>query len=426
MNSHLPPLAIYVHFPWCIRKCPYCDFNSHALSGELPEVEYVAQLCADIQHEAPLWSQRQVQTVFMGGGTPSLFSPASIETVLEKLRATLFFSHDVEITLEANPGTAEAARFSGFRAAGINRISLGVQSFDDVALQGLGRIHDGNAARRAIDFAQAAGFSHINVDLMHGLPEQTPAGALQDIDIAIAAGVQHVSWYQLTIEPNTAFFTAPPRLPDEDQLEDIEANGFALLQARGFARYEVSAWCKGDHAARHNLNYWRFGDYVGIGAGAHGKQSEWRDGALHIQRYQKSRAPRDYLVDCGRKGVQQVATHDLPFEFLLNTLRLADGVSEGLFTAHTGLPLDALQPMLTRLRRDGLIQEHRLAATTEGWRYLDSLLEAFIPPTDAERAKRSISADRIDIDTPVHEVRNLVPERDTTPLETSTRPLRWS
>ena len=276
MAAHLPTLptlSIYLHFPWCIRKCPYCDFNSHALSGELPEAEYVAQLCTDIEREAPLWAGRPVQTIFLGGGTPSLFSAAAIAAVLTRVRQSFAVASNAEITLEANPGAVEASRFDGFRAAGVSRLSIGVQSFDDVALQRLGRIHDARAARRAIALAQHTGFTRINVDLMHGLPEQTADAALSDLNIALASGVEHLSWYQLTIEPNTAFFRAPPVLPHEDQLDDIETRGFELLHGNDFERYEVSAWCKGDSAARHNLNYWQFGDYVGIGAGAHGKQS---------------------------------------------------------------------------------------------------------------------------------------------------------
>ena len=423
------PLSIYVHLPWCVHKCPYCDFNSHALTGALPEAEYLEQLCADMEHEAPRWASRAVQTIFLGGGTPSLFSADAIATLISRLRRTFAIATDAEITLEANPGTVDAERFAGFRAAGVNRLSIGVQSFEDNALRRLGRIHDGDCARRAIEFAQAAGFAHINVDLMHGLPEQTVAGAIHDLDIAMASGVGHVSWYQLTIEPNTAFFRAPPPLPDEDRLDDIESRGYEQLLANGFSRYEVSAWCIGGATAQHNLNYWRFGDYIGLGAGAHGKHSVWHEDGLHIERYQKSRIPRDYFRDCTRKNVRRVTAADLPFEFLLNALRLRDGVPEALFATHTGLGIETLQPALGQLRAEGLMDGDRLAATARGWRYLDSLLAAFIlerPDSPAAPLHFSVNGRDIDGDAAKNEIRDVMPEGDAAALETGGRPLRWT
>ena len=379
----LPPLSVYVHFPWCVRKCPYCDFNSHALTGDLPEHQYVAQLLRDIDQEAPQWSGREVQTIFLGGGTPSLFSADAIAATLAGIHAGFAVAADAEITLEANPGTADAGRFAGFRAAGVNRLSIGVQSFDDAALVRLGRIHDAASARAAIDFAHGAGFARVNVDLMHGLPGQTVASALQDLEVALASGVEHLSWYQLTIEPNTAFHRAPPSLPDEDLLEEIERRGGDRLAHAGLQRYEVSAWCRGDGIARHNVNYWRFGDYVGLGAGAHGKQTRAGHGPLEVLRYQKSRVPRDYLTDCVRRHARRIPDHELAFEFLLNALRLRSGVPDALFTAHTGQPLASLQPALGELRAAGLMTAEGLAATPQGWRYLDTLLQRFIAPSPA-------------------------------------------
>ena len=281
----LPPLSLYVHIPWCVRKCPYCDFNSHAQRGELPERAYVDALLrdldAELQHIRP---QRALVSIFIGGGTPSLFSPSAIARLINGIVARIPLAPHAEITLEANPGTVDEAHFQGFREAGVNRLSIGVQSFDASMLQRLGRIHDPAQAEAAIAIAQATGFERINVDLMHGLPTQTAAGAALDLQTALATGVTHVSWYQLTIEANTVFHNAPPQLPDEDTLAQIEDAGMSALHTAGFERYEVSAWSARDAASVHNLNYWQFGDYIGVGAGAHGKLSSFGEDELAITR----------------------------------------------------------------------------------------------------------------------------------------------
>ncbi len=376
-----PPLTLYVHTPWCVRKCPYCDFNSHTAPQTIPEDDYLGALLADLDADLATPENRPVEAIFIGGGTPSLMSPGFYERLFEGLSQRLDLSRLNEVTLEANPGTVEEARFTGFRRAGINRLSLGVQSFNPDHLQRLGRIHGGDDASRAVTAAQAAGFERINLDLMHGLPGQTPEQAVADLRQALSFETGHVSWYQLTIEPNTVFHSHPPTLPDEDTLAAIQAEGEACLTGHGLLRYEVSAWSRPGEACRHNLNYWRFGDYLAIGAGGHGKLTDPE--ADRITRYWKTRRPEDYLNRIGSRtaGRQDLEHEDRPLEFLLNALRLSEGVPASSFPARTGLPLERVNGQLGRLRKRGLLvaDEQRLAVTEQGQRFLNDVLEAFVP-----------------------------------------------
>ena len=372
----LPPLSLYVHIPWCVRKCPYCDFNSHEPGGAIPEESYIEALMADLHTELDDVQGRPLHTLFFGGGTPSLLSPAGIAAILAGAERLIGFTPDIEITLEANPGTVEQERFAGFRAAGVNRLSIGIQSFDNRHLQRLGRIHDRAAAIAAVRAARAAGFDNINLDLMHGLPGQTPGEALADLHLACDLDPAHLSWYQLTIEPNTVFHKRPPTLPDEDVLAAIQDAGEAQLIGAGFGPYEVSAWARPGREARHNLNYWRFGDYLGIGAGAHGKVTRPGEGA--ILRTSKTRAPADYLARDGdwRAGRQPVTAPERPFEFMMNALRLVEGVEPALYPARTGLDFATLAPRWRTLRDRGLVSDaaERLATTPLGLRHLNSVL----------------------------------------------------
>ncbi|HLS99733.1 MAG TPA: radical SAM family heme chaperone HemW [Porticoccaceae bacterium] len=374
----LPPLTLYVHIPWCVRKCPYCDFNSHEPGGEVPEEAYLGALLADLTTELDDVQGRRLAAIFIGGGTPSLFSPRGIAAILDGAERLIGFDPDIEITLEANPGTLERGRFAGYRAAGVNRLSIGVQSFDNRQLHQLGRIHDRAAAIAAIHAARAAGFANLNLDLMHGLPGQTPDEALADLRLACDLDPTHLSWYQLTIEPNTVFHKRPPTLPDEEVLGAIQDAGEEHLTAAGLRPYEVSAWTRPGHESRHNLNYWRFGDYLGIGAGAHGKVT--RPGEGRILRTSKTRAPADYLARDGdwRASRQAVAADELPFEFMMNALRLVDGVEPALYPARTGLDFAPLAPRWRTLRERGLVSDpaERLATTALGLRYLNSVLAA--------------------------------------------------
>ncbi|WP_263143043.1 radical SAM family heme chaperone HemW [Pseudomonas sp. RIT-PI-AD] len=376
----LPPLAAYIHIPWCVRKCPYCDFNSHAASAELPEEAYVDALLADLEQDLAQVHGRALGSIFFGGGTPSLFSARALGRLLEGVERRVGFADDIEITLEANPGTFEQAKFTDYRALGINRLSIGVQSFQGDKLKALGRIHDGDEAIRAADMARRAGFDNFNLDLMHGLPGQSLAEALDDLRIAIDQGPTHLSWYQLTMEPNTVFWSQPPQLPEDDLLWDIQEAGQALLADAGFAQYEVSAYARAGRRARHNLNYWTFGDFLGIGAGAHGKLS---DPHGRIRRTWKTRLPKDYL-DAGKAflaGERELDAGELPFEFLMNALRLSEGVAAELFVARTRLPLT----VLAKARRDAEARKllradpGRLAATAEGQLFLNDLLQLFLP-----------------------------------------------
>ena len=375
----LPPLALYIHIPWCVRKCPYCDFNSHAAGPTLPEEEYVDALLADLDIDVQHTHGRPLTSIFFGGGTPSLFSDRALGRLLEGVERRVGFAPDIEITLEANPGTFEQAKFKGYRALGINRLSIGVQSFQEAKLKALGRIHDGNEAIRAADMARAAGFDNFNLDLMHGLPEQSIEDALFDLRTAISQGPTHLSWYQLTMEPNTVFWSQPPTLPEDDLLWDIQEAGQALLAAEGYAQYEVSAYAQPGKQARHNLNYWTFGDFLGIGAGAHAKLST---PAGRIQRTWKTRLPKDYLdpAKAFQAGERLLAADELPFEFLMNVLRLTEGAPAELFSQRTGLPLQQLDQARREAERLGLLQadETRLVATAKGQLFLNDLLQQFL------------------------------------------------
>ncbi len=376
-NSELPPLSLYIHVPWCVKKCPYCDFNSHALTGDIPEDRYLKAIMEDLASDLPRVQGRSIHTVFIGGGTPSLMSPVFYEKLFRALREHLYFTDDAEITLEANPGTVEQGRFQGFRAAGINRLSIGIQSFNPQHLKALGRIHDDKAAHRAVEAARNAGFGNFNLDLMHGLPGQTPEQAIADLEAALAWEPPHLSWYQLTLEPNTEFYSRPPPLPDEDHLWEIYRQGSGYLHRQGFTDYEVSAWSRPGMASRHNLNYWMFGDYLALGAGAHGKVT-LRNG--EIRRFWKTRQPEAYLNRIGSRtaGSQAIDPEELPIEFLMNALRLSSGVPENLFTERTGLPLSTVAVKLRELRTENLLEPGRIQTTELGQRYLNSLLERFL------------------------------------------------
>lgn len=378
----LPPLSLYIHIPWCVRKCPYCDFNSHEFSQDIPEQDYLEALLKDLVLDLSFVQGRALQSIFIGGGTPSLMSPKFYRALFERLQAHLDFAEEIEITLEANPGTTEAERFLGYYEAGINRLSLGVQSFQDAQLKALGRIHSGEQAYRAIEQAKAAGYRNFNIDLMHGLPEQSPEQAMIDIERALSLGPTHLSWYQLTVEPNTAFYSDPPVLPVEEDLWRIQQEGSRLLQAHGYDQYEVSAFAKKGYRARHNVNYWQFGDYLGIGAGAHAKVTilDQNENSKRLLRYRKSRLPKDYLLarPSYRVGEQWIAKDELPFEFMMNALRLVDGVPEELFERRTGLPLAAVEPVLSSLRKQSLMQANRLQLTEQGYGFLNSILEQFL------------------------------------------------
>lgn len=378
----LPPLSLYIHIPWCVQKCPYCDFNSHQASQKkhaLDEKNYIRALKNDITLESQFSFGRQIQSIFFGGGTPSIFSAAGIQDILEHAEKTLGFSDTIEITLEANPGTAEQHKFSEFYQAGINRLSIGVQSFNPTHLSILGRIHDQHEANHAIHMAQQAGFNNINIDIMHGLPEQTANDAMRDLQQAIDSRVQHISWYQLTIEPNTAFYRHPPTLPHDDTLADIQEQGFAALRDAGFIQYEVSAFSQANRLSQHNINYWQFGDYLGVGAGAHGKITDITTST--IIRRQKTRLPDHYMRHPTSPTTKQwsISEQELPLEFLMNGLRLNDGIDTHYFIERTGLSLDTIAPQIAQLTTQGLLERSskKIKTTPLGQRFLNSLLEKF-------------------------------------------------
>ncbi|MCV6613983.1 MAG: radical SAM family heme chaperone HemW [Cellvibrionaceae bacterium] len=374
----LPPLALYVHIPWCVRKCPYCDFNSHAAGENLPETEYINALICDLKAEQALAQGRKLQSIFIGGGTPSLFGGASFDQLLRAIEAQLGFADDIEITLEANPGTAEQTRFGDYRRAGIDRLSIGVQSFAPAQLQKLGRIHSAEQAEAAVDMARRAGFDNINIDIMHGLPGQSPAQAQQDLARAIQLGPEHLSWYQLTIEPNTEYYHRPPTLPVDDALAEIQQQGQAQLAEAGYQQYEVSAYSR-QRPSRHNLNYWRFGDYLGIGAGAHGKIS-YADGT--VERRWKTRAPNHYLARGGDylAGSKAIEAEQLALEFMMNALRLSQGFELELFSQRSNLPLSSIEPQLRQLSERGLIdiEAGHLRASELGQRFLNDVIGSFM------------------------------------------------
>ena len=376
----LPPLSLYVHVPWCIRKCPYCDFNSHAAPDALPEDAYVDALIADVERALPSIWGRKVGTIFIGGGTPSLFSAAAIERLLSALRARLPLLPDAEITLEANPGTFERAKFAGYFAAGVNRLSLGVQSFDDNFLRALGRVHGADEARRAAESALMI-FGNVNLDLMFALPQQTLDDARRDVAAALSFGPPHLSFYHLTLEPNTLFYRHPPPLPNSEAAADIEDAVLEMLVQGGYLHYETSAHAKPAFQCAHNVNYWRFGDYLGIGAGAHSKIS-FPD---HVVRQLRWKQPKQYLAEIARGAPLQeecvVSRRDLPFEFMLNALRLTGGVPASLFAERTGLPLAAATAPIAEATRRGLLEPDpaMLKPTALGRRFLNDLQSLFLP-----------------------------------------------
>ncbi|MCC2656546.1 MAG: oxygen-independent coproporphyrinogen oxidase-like protein [Panacagrimonas sp.] len=385
----LPPLSLYVHLPWCAKKCPYCDFNSHAIrAAAIPEAEYVEALLHDLDHELAQAPDdgRALSSIFFGGGTPSLFSGIAIGRVLDGVARRVALDPDIEITLEANPGTADAAHFRDYRAAGVNRMSIGVQSFDDAQLRALGRIHGRDEALRAFGLAREAGFDNLNLDLMFALPGQRVDAALADLGAALALGPEHLSWYHLTLEPNTEFAVRPPAdLPDADAAADIHDAGLARLDGAGFGQYETSAFARAGRQARHNLNYWRFGDYLGIGAGAHGKRSGHDGhGALRIVRRARHKHPRTYMETAGSaRAVQEervLAADELPFEYCMNALRLHEGFESRAFEARSGLPFAALRPRLDEAARLGLvsIDGSRVVPTAQGRRHQNRLLSLFL------------------------------------------------
>ena len=378
------PLSLYIHLPWCVRKCPYCDFNSYRANGAVPEAAYVDALLRDLDAESELAAGRPIHSIFIGGGTPSLFSGEAVARLLGGVRARLDVAEDAEITLEANPGAADTARFAAYRHAGVGRLSIGVQSFREAQLRALGRVHDERAAADAVLAAREAGFENLNVDLMYGLPDDTVSGAVADVERVIELGPAHVSWYQLTLEPNTAFHRRPPPLPDEDVVLDIEARGRALLAAAGYERYEVSAYARPGFRCRHNLHYWRFGDYLGIGAGAHGKHTS-ADG--EILRRAKTRNPRTYMELAGTDAAVRIerisAPSELVLEFMMNALRLSEGVPIDEFEAATGQPVDSIDAVLSAAVERGWIMRDPavLRATPVGYALLNEVLELFVEPT---------------------------------------------
>ncbi|MEH8020411.1 radical SAM family heme chaperone HemW [Rheinheimera metallidurans] len=380
MALQLPPLALYIHIPWCVQKCPYCDFNSHAIKQGIPEQEYIAHLLADLDQDLSLVSGRSLSTIFIGGGTPSVFSAAGIGQILQGVKQRLNCDTDMEVTLEANPGTLEAERFTGYVNAGVTRFSIGVQSFQTAQLKALGRIHDSNEAIAAAKLAKQLPLKSFNLDLMHGLPQQDLTGALADLQQAIDLAPPHLSWYQLTIEPNTAFASRPPILPPDDTLWDIQQQGLELLQQHGYQQYEISAYAKTGQQCQHNLNYWRYGDYLGIGCGAHGKITLPSRNA--ILRTVKIKHPKGYM-DISRGYVdsrEQVAAEDRPFEFFMNRFRLLEPCPISDFTAYTGLPLSTIAEPLKEAEQKELITitDSHWQISDKGARYLNDLLTIFI------------------------------------------------
>jgi putative oxygen-independent coproporphyrinogen III oxidase len=379
LNTDQIPLALYVHLPWCERKCPYCDFNSHEHFDSSLESGYIDALLSDLKQQLATVPPRPLFSVFLGGGTPSLFSGAGIARLLHGIDQAWGIGAGTEVSMEANPGSAEASRFADYRSAGVNRLSLGIQSFADEQLTALGRVHDSTQAMHAIHLAKQH-FNRFNLDIMHGLPGQKIETALDDLERAIDQSHGHVSWYQLTIEPNTTFWSRPPKLPNDDILTDIQDAGEARFQASGLTQYEVSAWAAPQQMSQHNLNYWTFGDYIGIGAGAHGKVTT-ANGS--VTRTRRSRSPRDYLAGIteGVKPHQQTLPKtELPVEFMLNALRLKNGVPASLFKAHTGLELAVVRQQIERLATKGLLSAdtERIATTNHGYRFLNDVIASFM------------------------------------------------
>ena len=380
--SSLPPLSLYIHFPWCVQKCPYCDFNSHELKKTLNEKEYINALISDLEQELPSFWGRSISSIFMGGGTPSLFSPESVDQLISALRARLTFAPDIEITMEANPGTVELGKFKEFSSAGINRLSIGIQSFNDDKLKSLGRIHGRKEAIRAAELAHDANFNSFNLDLMYGLPNQSLAQAVDDIETAIALEAKHLSHYQLTIEPNTFFHHQPPTVPDDDKLWEIQEACQASIAKHGYAQYEISAYSKEGYQCQHNLNYWQFGDYLGIGAGAHGKLTNAPEQKIH--RSWKVKQPQAYLDNAAsdkRVAGEKILTRDdAAFEFMMNALRLNNGFETEIFQQHTGLPISIVEKALKQAEEKEWItwDLKRIKPTEIGRQYLNTLLELFM------------------------------------------------
>lgn len=378
MTLQLPPLSLYIHVPWCIKKCPYCDFNSHAVRDDIPEAAYIDSLLEDLRSEQALAQGREITTIFIGGGTPSLFSPDSYALLLQQIDRIIPIQTGAEITLEANPGTFEQEKFKGYRAAGINRLSLGIQSFNSSHLAALGRVHNGTEAIQAATFAREQ-FDNINLDLMHGLPGQSQDDAQRDLQQAIQLEPDHLSWYQLTIEPNTEFHAKPPTLPIDETLWGIQEAGQALLASAGFQQYEISAYARPQRQAQHNLNYWHFGDYLGIGAGAHGKITQAENGQI-IRRWKQKQPKRFMQSDTRLAGEQAIQADELAFEFMLNALRLHNGVETELLAERTGLLLQSLLSKLTAAEQKGLLEPfaQRIKPTPQGRLFLNDLLELFL------------------------------------------------
>jgi len=379
----LPPLSLYIHVPWCVRKCPYCDFNSHKSPDHIPENDYIDALIRDLEQEVPSVWGRTVNSIFIGGGTPSLFSAEAYDRLFSSIRALLPLSPHAEITLEANPGTFEQGRFADYLSLGINRLSIGIQSFNDQSLEALGRIHDKNQAIKAVETAHKVGFENFNLDLMFGLPHQTARTAQYDIDTAIALEPTHISYYQLTIEPNTLFYQQPPTLPDDDPIIDWQIDSQERLANAGYQQYEVSAYAKDNKQCQHNLNYWQFGDYLGIGAGAHGKITDAAQQS--ITRRSKQKQPQAFMESAGQASViltdETISTKDIGFEFMLNALRLTDGFPTPLFYQHAGVPISHIDQALEQAQQQGLLERdiHFIRPTEKGQRYLNNLIELFLP-----------------------------------------------
>ena len=375
------PLSLYIHIPWCIQKCPYCDFNSHKSPDVLPEVHYVQTLLNDLDHDLSLFPARPIHSIFIGGGTPSLLSEHAYAQLFEGLHQRLDFEPNIEITLEANPGSVEQTRFSGYRRLGINRLSIGIQSFNPLHLKALGRVHDDKEAHRAITSARAAGFDNINLDLMHGLPHQSHEEGLTDLQTALSYEPEHLSWYQLTLEPNTVFYKKPPILPHDEALDDLEQAGHRYLADHHYTKYEISAFCTPNKPAQHNLNYWKFGDYYGIGAGAHGKLSS--SDLTHIHRTQKTRQPKDYMNTnkACMSSKKIVTAPDLIFEFMLNATRLEEAIPYTLFTERTGLALTTLMPLLKQAETKGFLRldKQHWCITPFGRRFTNDVQSLFLP-----------------------------------------------
>ena len=375
----LPPLSLYVHIPWCVKKCPYCDFNSHTANNQLLEEEYLQALIQDLELELPYMQGRKLSSIFFGGGTPSLFSADTIGRIIQAAQKRIGFEDRMEITLEANPGTFEQEKFSGYRSIGVNRLSIGIQSFNNNQLEALGRIHSSEQAIKAIETAGSAGFENINLDLMHGLPGQDISHAMADLKQAIDLNPNHISWYQLTIEPNTVFYNKPPTLPKDIILESIQEKGLKLLADNGYQQYEVSAYCKEGNKSSHNMNYWEFGDYLGIGAGAHGKVTLVDEG--RIIRTAKTRKPEDYLAreNSYTANCYTIPKEELPMEFMMNAMRLNNGVPKQFFSDRTGITLEEIQPALDKLKKLELIEQpiNNLSPTEKGHQFLNNLLEVF-------------------------------------------------